>query len=168
MERMWVFDSLAVAVAQIDFVDPAIADQPDARERGVRLEIRPADSVANGSAYVSTTVSLKPALCRIDLLESTAAACDRMHWHPAMTDGEPGDRVFDPALSRDPLGWLRVCLADVRGLLDDDAAGGRYGEDAAEIAATADEIIAVVRDGLARAREPWPSVEHDERGMART
>jgi hypothetical protein len=29
-----------------------------------------------------------------------------------------------------------------------------------------DEIGTAVADGLAWAREPWPDVEHDERGMA--
>lgn len=162
MERVWVFDTLAIAVARVDFIDPAVAHLPDARERGVRVEIRPAGSDADGSVYVSTTIALRPALCRIDLLESRPHAADRTHWHPGMRDGEPHERVFDPALSGDPLGWVAAQLADVGSLVDDPAPA-----DAAAIAAAADEILAAIRAGLAWAREPWPAVDHDDRGMAR-
>ena len=174
VERVWVFDNLAVAVARIDFIDPAVAHLPDARERGVRVEIRAADAVATGSVYVSSAISLRPALCRVDLLESRPGACDRMHWHPDMSAGEPRGRVFDESLSADPLGWLATRLADIASLVDydghrdaddrDDRA--RYAGDASAVASAADEIVGAVREGLAWAREPWPAVDHDERGMA--
>jgi hypothetical protein len=168
MERIWVFDNVAVAITRIDFVDPAVAHLPDARERGVRIEIRAAESVADGSVYVSSSIALRPAGCRIDLLESKPGACDRMHWHPAMTDGEPRDRVFDESLSADPLGWVADRLADVTSLIAPQSDSRRgYEADASSVAAVADEILAAVGDGLAWAREPWPSVDHDERGMAR-
>jgi hypothetical protein len=162
MERLWVFDTLAIAIARVDFIDPAVAHQPDARERGVRVEIRPASSVADGSVYVSTTIALRPALCRIDLLESQPHAGDRTHWHPGMRDGEPHERVFDPELSDDPLGWVAARLADVGTLVDHPEPA-----DASAVAAAADEIVAAIRAGLAWAREPWPAVDHDDRGMAR-
>jgi hypothetical protein len=41
------------------------------------------------------------------------------------------------------------------------------GEDLEAIRSTATEVGAVVEGGLAWAREPWPDVDHDERGMAR-
>src|SRR6187402_1645793 len=41
MERSWTFDRLAVTMRRVDFLDPALAGQPDARERGVRVEIKP-------------------------------------------------------------------------------------------------------------------------------
>jgi hypothetical protein len=167
MERVWLFDRLAVAVARVDFIDPAVADQPDARERGVRIEIRPMEAVADGTVYVSPGISLRPAVCRIDLLESRPGASDRVHWHPAMTGGEPLERRFDTSLSEDPLGWLSARLRDVGGLVptDDLNEVGRRA-DIAAVAAAADEIVDAVRDGLAWARQPWPDVEHDERGMA--
>jgi hypothetical protein len=169
MERVWVFDTLAVAVARIDFIDPAEAHLPDARERGVRIEVRPADAVGAGSVYASTAISLRPALCRIDLLESRPGACDRMHWHPAMAGGEPDDRVFDAALLADPLGWVASRLRDVASLLPHDGAGdGRHDADIAAVAAAADEIVSAIEAGLAWAREPWPLSDHDERGMALT
>jgi hypothetical protein len=168
MERVWVFDKLAVAVARVDFVDPEAAHLPDARERGVRIEVRPIDAVATGSVYASPAISLRPALCRIDLLESRPGACDRMHWHPVMAGGEPDDRVFDPALSADPLGWVASRLRDIASLLPHDHRDDRHDADTAAVAAVANEIVAATGAGLAWAREPWPVAEHDERGMALT
>ena len=117
METAWLFDTLAVTVARIDFLDPEFASEPDIRERGVRVEIRLLESKHDGSIYVSSGVSLQPAVCRIDLLESAPGAADRMHWHPTMPEGEPGDRTFDAAIPADPTGWLAQQLTDVTQLL---------------------------------------------------
>lgn len=169
MEQAWVFETLAVTVARTDFHDPALADDPDQRERGVRVEVRPVDSVAQGSVYVSPGIHLAPAVCRVDLLESRPGAADRMHWHPVMSAGEPGDRVFEPDLPRDPVAWLGTQLAHLDRLLKRAAVPDvdRHVTDVAAVAAQADQILGAVRDGLAWARAPWPEVEHDERGMAR-
>jgi hypothetical protein len=66
----------------------------------------------------------------------------------------------------DPVGWLTTFLRErlgdhlaQRGVTD-------VGDDLTAIGEAADEIGAVVEAGLAWAREPWPDVEHDERGMA--
>jgi hypothetical protein len=170
METAWLFDTLAVTVARIDFLDPVLASEPDTRERGVRVEIRPSATTHVGSIYVSPTVTLPPAVCRIDLLESAPGAADRMHWHPVMNAGEPGDRVFDAAIPADPLGWLAEHLADVRGLLNSAGVedGERHTQSARRVAAHADEIVAAARSGLEWARRPWPEVRQDERGMAAT
>ena len=168
METAWLFDTLAVTVARVDFLDPAFASEPDIRERGVRLEIRPLQSEHIGTIYVSSNLELRPALCRIDLLESAPGKADRMHWHPTMDAGEPGDRVFDTDIPADPLRWLSDRLGDVMDLLD--RAGvpdaERHAASAAEITARRDEIVKAAREGLAWARKPWPDVSHDERGMA--
>jgi hypothetical protein len=150
MERVWIFDRLAISMARIDFLDPAV-DGPDARERGVRIEVRPVRATTDGSIYVSTAWDLQPATCRIDFLESAPGAADRMHWHPTMHDGEPGERTFDADMPPDPVAWLTSYLL---GLGD------------AQVHGAADEIGVEVAAGLAWAREPWPDVEHDERGMA--
>jgi hypothetical protein len=167
MERAWLFNNLAVTVAQIDFVDPAVAHEDDARERGVRLEVRRLDAAADGTVYVSPAIDLHPALCRIDLLESRPGAADRMHWHPDMTGGEPGVRTFDQTMPSDPLGWVSVRLRDLGTVLPpamrDDP---RYLADVEAVAAAADDIVRTVREGLEWARQPWPDVDHDERGMA--
>ncbi len=161
MEKIWVFGSIAVMVEWIDFLDPALTDEPDARERGVRVEVRPASSRAEGSVYASATATLQPAVCRIDLLESRPGAADRMHWHPTMLEGEPGDRVFDAALSADPLEWVTDRLLEVDDLVPDAGLA-----DVTAVRAHVDQIIRDIADGLAWAREPWPEVARDERGLA--
>jgi hypothetical protein len=170
MERVWVFERLAVTVERIDFLDPAVAAEPDARERGVRIEVRPVSTSAARSIYASTARTVHPAVCRIDFLESAPDAADRMHWHPEMAEGEPGDRTFDRSMPADPVGWLTTFLREgLGGFLG----GARTpeegpGADLAAIDATAEEIGQAVSLGLAWAREPWPDVEQDERGMARS
>jgi hypothetical protein len=168
MERVWLFDHLAVTVAWIDFVDPALAGEPDVRERGVRIEVREADSTPGGSIYHSPASTLRPALCRIDFLESRPGAADRMHWHPEMHDGDPGGRTFDREMPADPVGWLTSYLDDlasflVRAGVPDVAV---MGDDLIALREARDEIVAAVSDGLARARTPWPEVVHDARGLA--
>lgn len=168
MERVWVFGQLAIWVARIDFLDPAVADEPDPRERGVRVEVRPVLSDAVGTIYASPTTALQPAIRRIDLLESAPGAADRMHWHPEMYDGEPGERTFDIDMPADPVGWLTTFLHGLdaflvrAGVLDVDS----MSSDLEEIRTTLPEIGAAVEEGLTWARRtPWPEVERDERGM---
>jgi hypothetical protein len=167
METAWVFETLAITVARIDFWDPALADDPHARERGVRVEVRPVEQVSGGSVYASPIVTMQPAVCRIDLLESRPGAADRMHWHPVMDAGEPCERVFDATIPSDPTGWLEHQLRHVEELLG--GAGvdvARHSRDVAAVADRSGEILASANEGLAWAREPWPVVRHDERGMA--
>jgi hypothetical protein len=166
VERAWTFPTVAVTVAEIDFLDPGLpAGEPGARERGVRVEVRPVGWAPGGSVYASPTATLHPAVCRVDLLESAPGAADRMHWHSAMVAGEPGDRVFDAAIPADPLGWLTARLTS----LDELLAGSALRPAAADldaVARCAEQVAAVVADGLAWARTPWPDTTHDERGMA--
>jgi hypothetical protein len=57
---------------------------------------------------------------RADLLESAdgpPGSLNRAHHHPKMRDWEPHGRVFDRALSSDPVGWVGTQLADLEGLL---------------------------------------------------
>ncbi len=166
MELLWVFEKLAVSVTRVDFVDPAIAHEPDVRERGVRIEVRPVASVVDGSIYGSATTTVQPAVCRIDFLESAPLAADRMHWHPKMPNGEPGDRTFDRGMPADPVRWLTTFLRDDLVAFLAQAGVATAPEDVERIGQTADEIGASVEDGLTWAREPWPDLEHDHRGMA--
>ena len=70
----------------------------------------------------------------------------------------------------DPRGWLTSFLRS--GLRDYLSRGGHdfasYVDDLTEIGDTADEIGRALDEGLAWARQPWPDVEHDARGMAVT
>ena len=168
MERSWTFDRLAVTMRRVDFLDPALAGQPDARERGVRVEIKPARSQARGSVYASDVVVLDQAMCRCDFLESGPGKADRMHWHPEMVHGEPGERTFEAGIPADPRGWLTFFLRS--GLADQLSRSGHditsYADDLTEIGDVADEIGRALDEGLAWSRMPWPDVVHDERGMA--
>ena len=169
MERAWLFEKLAITVAWIDFLDPAFVGQPDVRERGVRVEVKPARSTRRGSVYVSSEDVMAPAICRIDLLESRPHAADRMHWHPTMHSGEPGDRTMEAAIAADPVGWLSDQLEHLDALLVragvTDLEG--LGQDVVAIRAAAGEIAASAASGLEWAREtPWPPAVHDERGLA--
>jgi len=168
MQTCWLFDTLAVTVERTDFLDPAFASVPDTRERGVRVEIRPVETHHSGSIYASDQMILRPGLCRIDLLESAPGAADRMHWHPTMHSGEPGDRDFDSAMPVDPLGWLTERLADVRVLLTEVGVDelDQHNQSARQVAEHADDIVAAARSGLEWARGPWPDVSHNDRGRA--
>ena len=170
MERLWAFGRLAVSMRRVDFLDPALVGQVDARERGVRVEIKPALTQTRGSVYASDVMTLDQAVCRCDFLESRPGHADRMHWHPEMADGEPGDRTFDAEMPADPRGWLTTFLRS--GLPDYLGRGGQditaFIDDLAAIGDAADEIGRALDEGLAWAREPWPDVEYDERGMAVT
>jgi hypothetical protein len=169
MEQVWMFERLAVTLAYVDFLDPAVAGDADARERGVRVELRLVDATSSGSIYASPARTLQPASCRIDLLESAPYAVDRMHWHPVMEAGEPGDRTFDVTMVDDPLVWLEdhllrvdVLLAESGVLLDD-----RVRTDVEEIRDVVPDIVAAAARGLQWARvDPWPDVDRDHRGLA--
>lgn len=170
MRVVFGFERLAVLVEDIDFLNPEKADQSDVRERGARIELRPVElaDVPGGSIYSSQTVTSGLGLCRLDFLESAPYAADRMHWHPAMVDGEPEERTFDTELSADPVGWLRGRLKDGGRFLRDAGVAdtGPYATDIGLMAELADDVVAQVERVLARARQPWPEVPaRDERGM---
>ncbi len=63
MARAWLFDTLCVTVAEVHFLDPQVRFEPAARERGVRVEIRPTTSApADGTVYASCPITLQPAI----------------------------------------------------------------------------------------------------------
>ena len=157
MERIWAFEASAITAVLVDFLDPALAGQPDIRERGVRLEIRPMTVGSLNTIYSSPTVSLKPAVVRIDLLESAPHKADRMHLHPDMVDGYPDDRTYDETMAENPMVWLRSYLTQLHqwvGQADGDA-----------MADASEAITAEAASLREDARQPWPEVVHDERGL---
>lgn len=168
MQRAWVFETVGVTAEVVDFSDPALSDWPDVRERGVRLELCPVLARTDGSIYASAERTLLPAVVRIDLLESRPGAADRMHWHPVMVDGEPGDRTFDEDMPADTAEWLLRLLRDVGPRLR--AAGldldGARSRDVRRIASAAEEITGAAMRDLESTRAPWPVVQRDDRGLA--
>ena len=75
-------------------------------------------------------------------------------------------KVLMIAMPPDPAGWLTSFLRDGFGDHLHQAGLAGIDGDLEAIRDAADEIGAVVEAGLGWAREPWPVVEHDERGMA--
>lgn len=121
MLQLFGFDRVGVVVGDIYFVDPNPRHGQEGAERGVRLEVRmlqPGD--LRGSMYSARPIEVTEPVWRADLLETadgTPGSLNRAHHHPGMKNWEPGRRVFDPAMTADPVGWVGTQLADLEGLL---------------------------------------------------
>jgi hypothetical protein len=121
MLQLFGFDRVGVVVGDIYFVDPSPRPGQEGAERGVRLEVRmlqPGD--LNGSIYSARPIEVAEPVWRADLLETTdgpPGSLNRAHHHPGMKAWEPGRRVFDPAMTADPVRWVGTQLADLEGLL---------------------------------------------------
>ncbi|MGW8374700.1 hypothetical protein [Streptomyces sp. ODS28] len=163
---IWKFGELALTAEEIDFLDPAAPEGPDVRERGLRIEFRVVDEQHEGSVYASDRWVLQPAFCRLDLLESAPGRADRIHWHPAVTDGEPGQRVFDPALTEDPLTWIHERLRDLPAFLQQIGKEQAFHIDLEALRSELPSITAWLKQALDHARRPWPTVTRNERGLA--
>lgn len=121
MLTAFAFTKVAVTVEDIWFFDPDAPPGEEGAERGVRVEVRLVERLPRtGTRYAAYPVHLETAVWRADLFDSVKAgvgARDRMHYHPQMSDDEPGDRAFDPLIRADPFGWLERALADPAKLL---------------------------------------------------
>jgi hypothetical protein len=123
MLQVFGFDRVGVVVGDIYFVDPDPRPGQEGAERGVRLEVRmlqPGD--LRGSFYSARPIEVAEPVWRADLLETAdgpPGSLNRAHHHPGMKTWEPGRRVFDPALTADPVGWVGTQLADLEGLLSE-------------------------------------------------
>ncbi len=122
MLQLFGFDRIGVVVGDIYFVDPEPGKGQEGAEHGVRLEVRmlePGELI--GSIYSARPISISEPVWRADLLESaegTPGSLNRAHHHPNMRDWEPGRRVFDRDLSRDPVAFVGTMLSDLEGLLE--------------------------------------------------
>jgi hypothetical protein len=115
------FERVSVLVSDLYFIDPEPLEGQESAERGVRLEVRMLDrGELKGSIYSAQPIGIGRPAWRADLLESVDSppgSLDRAHHHPSFTGWEPGHRVFDAALSADPVRWVGEQLADLEGLL---------------------------------------------------
>ncbi|MGI5170970.1 hypothetical protein ACQEU3_42130 [Spirillospora sp. CA-253888] len=115
------FETLALLVSDLYFVNHAGAKGHDGPEHGVRLELRRLEAGdLRGTIYSARPISVAEPIWRVDLLESVdgpPAAFDRVHHHPFFDGWNDCDRVFDPDLSADPFGWLERQLLDLPGVL---------------------------------------------------
>ena len=83
VQRAWLFESLAVTVEVIGFLDPALVDHANARERGVRIGVMPLAIDTTGIVCVHVDGSFPEARdMRIDLLESQPNAANQMSLAP--------------------------------------------------------------------------------------
>ena len=153
----YIFGSLGVTVEDIYFLEPNPDPGEEGPERGVRVEVRLIERLPRtGSIYSAYPVHLQTAIWRADLLESVAAgpgARDRMHFHPMMADDEPGDRVFDPAIPADPLGWLAERLADIEPIVAAKVTGSELAalaDDCTQVRWATARIVDAARDAIAR------------------
>ena len=149
------FESAAVVVGDLYFLDPSPLQGQEGAERGVRVEVRLLErGELHGSIYSARPIGIGRPVWRVDLLESVdgpPGTFDRTHHHPRMDGWEVGSREFDAALTSDPLGWLGAQLGDLGALAE--RAGVREEidpGDAERLRAAIPEVLDVVGRTLAR------------------
>lgn len=117
MNVAYLYQRLGIVIEDIYFLEPNPDPGEEGPERGVRVEVRHVENQPqSGSRYSAYPIAVRTAIWRADLLGSVAAgpgARDRMHYHPAMADDEPGDRQYDPAIRADPLVWITAQLEQI-------------------------------------------------------
>ncbi len=157
MLRVFGFDTVAVVVGDLYFLDPVQKPGQEGPERGVRLEVRLlARQELPGSVYSSQPILVGRPVWRADLLETIdhPGSWDRTHHHPRFAGWEPGSRSYDQRMTDDAVGFLVEQLGDLPGLLqraglaDHELAPG----EAEQVAATAPEIADVAGRLLDRVR----------------
>ncbi len=145
MQQVLTFGRSAVVMRhwfEIDLLDASM-------EHGSRIEVRElVGSAHRGSESASQLITADRPLWRADLfdrLADTPGSYVVAHYHPQFEDNEPSKRNWSPELSAEPWSWLRGQFAGI----GTGAAGNTLPEldadDAGEIAALADQIVAVAR-----------------------
>ena len=116
------FERIGVLVSDLYFVDPNPRPGQEGAERGVRLEVRMlGQGELKGSIYSARPIEVGEPVWRADLLEAAdgpPGSLNRAHHHPRFRGWEPGHRVFDKALTADPVAWMGEQLSDLAALLD--------------------------------------------------
>ncbi len=134
------FDEVGVVVGDLYIVDPDPLPGQAGPERGVRVEVRRLERrPLEGGIYSAQPILVGRPLWRADLLEAVdhPGTLDRAHHHPTFDDGwNPSERVFEPELTADPVGWV----------------GRRLSSEFKGVAAGVPEILDVIRRLLARVR----------------
>jgi len=162
------FDRVGIVLADLYFLDPNPGPGQEGAERGVRIELRRLEAgEVGGSIYAARPIVIDAPMWRVDMLESVdgpVGSFDRTHHHPRCKDWEPNRRVFDPALSTDPIGWFEDRLRNIESVLDDahidrSELGAR---DADDIRESAPEIVACLRSLLDRVHRGSLAVTPEE------
>jgi hypothetical protein len=162
------FDRVGIVLADLYFLDPNPGPGQEGAERGVRIELRRLEAgEVQGSIYAARPIGLEAPMWRVDMLERVdgpIGSFDRTHHHPRCTGWEPNHRVFDPALSADPVAWFGDRLRNIESVLDDAHVDrSELGPcDADDIRASAPEIVACLRGLLERVHAGSLAVAPDE------
>jgi hypothetical protein len=162
-------------VSDLYFVDPRPGPGQEGAEHGVRLEVRMlGQGELTGSIYSARPIEVGQPVWRADLLESVdgrPGSLDRAHHHPRFTGWEPGNRVFDPTLSANPVAWVGEQLSDLGALLDQAGvpADESFAADAQNLRGCVPEIMAAARGLLdkVKAGELAAAPEGDQPASAR-
>jgi hypothetical protein len=116
------FDRVGVVVSDLYFLDPSPRADQEGAEHGVRLEVRLLErGELKGSIYSAQPIGIGRPVWRADLLERVEAepgSFDRTHHHPRFEGWNPTRRVFEPALSSDPITFVGEQLADLATLVE--------------------------------------------------
>ncbi len=113
------FDGVGVVVGDLYIVDPDPLPGQEGPERGVRLEVRALERLPlEGGIYSAQPILVGRPVWRADLLEAVdhPGTLDRAHHHPTFDGWDPCERVFEPDLTADPLGWVATRLSGFDGL----------------------------------------------------
>lgn len=128
-------------------------------EAGARIEVRRVeeaigDAHRDGAAGFCVLPVSDGGIWRADLFTviSRPGNEPRHHHHPQFEHGHVGDRVFEPELSADPVGWTERKLRDFRTLLvENGAADIADSVDYEEFAAAMPAIRSAIDASLSRA-----------------
>jgi hypothetical protein len=157
MLYMFGFEKVGLVMSDLYFLDPfPDPGQGEGAERGVRLELRLLElGTAEGTIYASRPIAVGRPLWRGDLLETVEGppgSFDRTHHHLAFKGWEPDKRVFDTALSADPITFIGEALSDLDKLIAQaEVNPGDIGAtDAEQLRAAVPEILEVLTGLLKR------------------
>ena len=152
----YCFEQVGVVVGDLYFADLNPQPGQEGAERGVRLEVRLVERPPlNGSVYSAQPITVAAPIWRADLLERVDGpygSFDRTHHHAEFKGWEPGFRVFDEALSADPIAWVGEQLSDLDMLVARSSVDPSeiHPDDAAQLRAAVPEILDTVRHLLQR------------------
>ncbi len=157
MLQVFGFETVAVVIGDLYFLDPVQKPGQEGPERGARVEVRFLQrQELPGSVYSAQPILVGRPVWRADLLESVdrPGSWDRTHHHPRFRGWEPGGRSYEEQMTADAPGFLVAQLSDLPALLERAELGDHElapGE-AAEVAAAAPEIAGAATRILDRVR----------------
>lgn len=147
--QRWIFAFETISI----MVQHAGTRAPEDEEVGVRLEIQRLGEQPGSTESDAIEMRLYDPIFRADLFALSSGApgnIDAAHYHPCFDGRDPGDRVFDAALTEDPIGWLTLALSDLDSVLETARRPElAHRADTSRVAAAVPSIVEAVRMFLA-------------------